>query len=89
MQGRQLLAGSGDVTLRGQHQPGPAADVRARLAGTRRCSHARTPYDDEEDTQEQCNATPERGGGGERKDPSGAQADGSPLAIVLGSVLDG
>jgi zinc transporter, ZIP family len=31
----------------------------------------------------------ERGGGGERKDPSGAQADGSPLAIVLGSVLDG
>src|SRR5215207_7864347 len=30
-----------------------------------------------------------RGGGGERKDPSGAQAKGSPLAIVLGSVLDG
>jgi zinc transporter, ZIP family len=28
-------------------------------------------------------------GGGERKDPTGAQADGSPLAIVLGSVLDG
>jgi zinc transporter, ZIP family len=28
-------------------------------------------------------------GGGERKDPDGAQADGSPLAIVLGSVLDG
>jgi ZIP family zinc transporter len=31
----------------------------------------------------------ERGGGGKRKDPSGAQADGAPLAIVLGSVLDG
>jgi ZIP family zinc transporter len=31
----------------------------------------------------------ERRGGGERKDPSGAQADGSPMAIVLGSVLDG
>ena len=30
-----------------------------------------------------------RGGGAERKDPSGAQAEGSPLAIVLGSVLDG
>jgi ZIP family zinc transporter len=30
-----------------------------------------------------------RGGGSERKDPSGAQAGGSPLAIVLGSVLDG
>jgi zinc transporter, ZIP family len=30
-----------------------------------------------------------RNGGGERKDPTGAQADGSPLAIVLGSVLDG
>jgi zinc transporter, ZIP family len=31
----------------------------------------------------------ERRGGAKRKDPSGAQADGSPLAIVLGSVLDG
>jgi zinc transporter, ZIP family len=31
----------------------------------------------------------ERRGGGDRKDPSGAQAGGSPLAIVLGSVLDG
>ncbi|MEU4218157.1 ZIP family zinc transporter [Actinoplanes sp. NPDC026623] len=30
-----------------------------------------------------------RRGGGHRKDPSGAQAQGSPLAIVLGSVLDG
>lgn len=30
-----------------------------------------------------------RRGGGERKDPGGAQAEGSPLAIVLGSVLDG
>jgi len=30
-----------------------------------------------------------RNGGGERKDASGAQAEGSPLAIVLGSVLDG
>jgi ZIP family zinc transporter len=30
-----------------------------------------------------------RRGGGERKDATGAQADGSPLAIVLGSVLDG
>jgi zinc transporter, ZIP family len=30
-----------------------------------------------------------RRGGGERKDPEGAQAEGSPLAIVLGSVLDG
>jgi ZIP family zinc transporter len=31
----------------------------------------------------------ERGGGGARKDADGAQADGSALAIVLGSVLDG
>ena len=31
----------------------------------------------------------ERGGGGDRKDPTGAQTEGSPLAIVLGSVLDG
>jgi len=30
-----------------------------------------------------------RSGGSKRKDSSGAQADGSPLAIVLGSVLDG
>jgi zinc transporter, ZIP family len=30
-----------------------------------------------------------RRGGGARKDPQGAQAEGSPLAIVLGSVLDG
>jgi zinc transporter, ZIP family len=30
-----------------------------------------------------------RRGGGDRKDPTGAQAEGSPLAIVLGSVLDG
>jgi ZIP family zinc transporter len=30
-----------------------------------------------------------RSGAGQRKDPSGAQAGGSPLAIVLGSVLDG
>ncbi len=30
-----------------------------------------------------------RRGGGERKDPTGAQAEGSPLAIVLGSILDG
>jgi zinc transporter, ZIP family len=30
-----------------------------------------------------------RRGGGERKDMEGAQAEGSPLAIVLGSVLDG
>ena len=30
-----------------------------------------------------------RRGGGERKDPTGEQAEGSPLAIVLGSVLDG
>ena len=30
-----------------------------------------------------------RRGGAQRKDPTGAQADGSPLAIVLGSVLDG
>jgi zinc transporter, ZIP family len=30
-----------------------------------------------------------RGGGEMRKDPEGAQAEGSPLAIVLGSVLDG
>jgi ZIP family zinc transporter len=28
-------------------------------------------------------------GGGDRKDPTGAQTEGSPLAIVLGSVLDG
>ena len=31
----------------------------------------------------------DRHGGDERKDSSGAQAHGSPLAIVLGSVLDG
>jgi len=30
-----------------------------------------------------------RAGGGDRKDPTGAQKDGSALAIVLGSVLDG
>jgi ZIP family zinc transporter len=30
-----------------------------------------------------------RRGGGDRKDSDGAQAEGSPLAIVLGSVLDG
>ena len=31
----------------------------------------------------------ERRGGSKRKDPTGAQAEGSPMAIVLGSVLDG
>jgi zinc transporter, ZIP family len=31
----------------------------------------------------------DRRGASERKDPTGAQADGSPLAIVVGSVLDG
>jgi zinc transporter, ZIP family len=31
----------------------------------------------------------ERRGGGDRKDAEGAQASGSPLAIVFGSVLDG
>ncbi len=31
----------------------------------------------------------ERSGGGDRKDSEGAQASGTPLAIVLGSVLDG
>jgi zinc transporter, ZIP family len=31
----------------------------------------------------------EHRGGGERKDSTGAQSGGSPLAIVLGSVLDG
>jgi zinc transporter, ZIP family len=31
----------------------------------------------------------DRRGGDHRKDAAGAQADGSPLAIVLGSVLDG
>jgi ZIP family zinc transporter len=30
-----------------------------------------------------------RRGGGDRKDPEGAQAAGSPMAIVLGSILDG
>jgi zinc transporter, ZIP family len=30
-----------------------------------------------------------RGGGGDRKDATGTQSEGSPLAIVLGSVLDG
>ena len=30
-----------------------------------------------------------RKGGADRKDPGGAQEDGSPLAIVLGTVLDG
>jgi ZIP family zinc transporter len=29
------------------------------------------------------------GGGSSRKDPAGAQVEGSPMAIVLGSVLDG
>ena len=31
----------------------------------------------------------DRHGGGDRKDSEGAQASGSPLAIVFGSVLDG
>ena len=31
----------------------------------------------------------DRKGGGDRKDAEGAQASGSPLAIVFGSVLDG
>jgi ZIP family zinc transporter len=31
----------------------------------------------------------DRRGGAERKDPTGKQEDGSPLAIVFGSVLDG
>ena len=31
----------------------------------------------------------DRQGGGDRKDSEGAQASGSPLAIVFGSVLDG
>jgi ZIP family zinc transporter len=31
----------------------------------------------------------DRMGGGDRKDPQGAQQSGSPLAIVLGTVLDG
>ena len=31
----------------------------------------------------------DRMGGAKRKDPAGAQAEGSPLAIVLGTVLDG
>ena len=31
----------------------------------------------------------ERRGAGGRKDPEGAQAQGAPLAIVLGSILDG
>jgi zinc transporter, ZIP family len=31
----------------------------------------------------------DRRGASERKDPTGKQADGSPLAIVLGSILDG
>jgi ZIP family zinc transporter len=31
----------------------------------------------------------DRRGGSERKDPGGEQASGSPMAIVLGSVLDG
>ena len=31
----------------------------------------------------------DRNGGGKRKDPTGGQSDGSALAIVLGSVLDG
>jgi ZIP family zinc transporter len=30
-----------------------------------------------------------RSGGGDRKDPTGEQSNGSPLAIVLGSILDG
>jgi len=31
----------------------------------------------------------DRRGGGGRKDPTGSQEDGSPLAIVFGSILDG
>jgi ZIP family zinc transporter len=31
----------------------------------------------------------DRRGGGDRKDPNGDQEDGSPLAIVFGSILDG
>jgi ZIP family zinc transporter len=31
----------------------------------------------------------DRLGGGDRKDPTGAQEEGSPLSIVLGTVLDG
>jgi zinc transporter, ZIP family len=31
----------------------------------------------------------DRRGASDRKDPTGKQADGSPLAIVLGSILDG
>lgn len=36
-----------------------------------------------------CDWLLDRRGASERKDPTGKQADGSPLAIVLGSVLDG
>jgi hypothetical protein len=49
---RQLLDGSGDVTLRGQHLPGPAADVRLGRRGCNAVRHGRTPNDDGEDTQE-------------------------------------
>jgi zinc transporter, ZIP family len=31
----------------------------------------------------------QRRGGGDRKDPTGEQSEGAPMAIVLGSVLDG
>ena len=54
---RQLLVGSGDVTLRGQRLPGSAADVRLGRRGRDAVRHGRTPHDDGEDTQEQCNAT--------------------------------
>jgi hypothetical protein len=50
VQGRQLLAGSGDVTLRGEHLPGPAADVRLGWRGRDAVRHGRTPHDEEEDT---------------------------------------
>jgi hypothetical protein len=38
---RQLLVGCGDVTLRGEHLPGPAADVRLGRRGRDAVRHGR------------------------------------------------
>ena len=76
VQGRQLL-GSDDVTLRGQHLPGRAADVRLGRQGRDAVRHGRTPHGDGEDTQEQCNATL-----GPFRWPRSVGADGAVARVV-------
>jgi hypothetical protein len=51
VQGRQLLAGSGDVTLRGQHLPGPAADVRLGWRGRDAVRHGHDKNHSNQDPQ--------------------------------------